>query len=201
MRRAAILTSCLLITMTSTVFGQGFRFARGGLGFQVAFVVTGDTDPVDAAFNIGGMGDLAFSLGRYGEIHYKPGAGIWFGGGHDNIIVTAPDGTDVLVERDWLALEFHIDFADVAYYFPLPRNIFVRPYVGLGPMIAVDHISADHPYGGWDRTDTRLGLNLFTGTDFRINPRTYAFFEMRGRVSRWDLFKLKGGMHFVLGTR
>lgn len=200
MRRAAILT-CVLITVTGTVFGQGIRFARGGLGFQAAFVVTGDTDPVDHAFDIGAMGDLAFSLGRYGEIHYKPGVGIWFGGAHRDIWVTTPTGDAVLVEQDWLALEFHIDFADLAYYFPLPRNIFVRPYAGLGPMIAINYISAEHPFGGWDETDARVGLNIFAGADFRINPRTYAFFEMRGRVSRWDVFKLKGGMHFVLGTR
>ncbi len=201
MRHAASV-ACVLIAMAGTVCGQGIRFARAGVGFQAAFVVVGDgVDPVDLAFDIGGMGDIAFSLGRAGELHYKPGVGIWFGGAHDDVIITAPTGEDALVEQDWLALEFHIDFADLAYYFPLPRNIFVRPYTGLGPMIAINHLSVENPFYAWDETDARIGLNIFAGADFRINPRTYAFFEMRGRVSRWDLFKLKGGMHFVLGTR
>ncbi len=199
MRRAALILVVLFGRMASAN-AQGISFARAGIGFNAAFVVI-DVEPIDLAFNAAACGDVAFSLGSYGEIHYKPNVGVLFGG-HHRAVRYYHDHFWYDDEIDWFALEVHLDIADLAYYFPLPINVPVRPYVGLGPMVAIQHTSYFHPDPDildTDDTDARVGFNFFGGADFRLSQAFALYVERRGRVSRWDLFKLIGGARWSFG--
>jgi hypothetical protein len=202
MRRLILCTFAVLVCLAEGR-AQGFSFARGGIGFNVAFVVT-DAAETDMAFDAAVCGDVAFSLGRYGEVHYKPNVGVWFGGRHREVVYWY-QAVRYVENEDWFALEVHLDFADFAYYFPLPEHIIFRPYAGLGPMVAIRHRSYHYPdpdvYYDYNYTGASMGFNVFGGGEFRVSPVFSAYIEMRGRVGRWDLFKLIGGARWTLGGR
>lgn len=183
---------------------QGVKYAGLAIGPEVGLVICGDTDPVDAAFDAGVVVHVKMDLGRYGAIHYRPGAGVWFGGHTDDTRVSI-NNVWYVYEYSYFALETRLDIADFSYYFPIPQEFIVRPFAGLGPMLAIDYYSyeADDPRDwiddSWDDTDVHVGFNIMAGADFRINQRVSAFVEMRARPAHWDAFKFGGGILFAVG--
>lgn len=182
----------------ATVPGVGaIRYAGAAVGFQLAFDVI---EPAGGAFDVGGVGDVMFTLGRYGALCYKPSAGVWFGGKQESYGRWV--GTVwTVIDRDWLYTEVYINIADIAYYFPLPEHIIVRPYAGLGVPLTIDHWSYEDDLGFDDEdTEVNAGFNIMAGADFRFAQRVGAFFEMRGKLShRWNVVKLAAGMKFRVG--
>jgi hypothetical protein len=190
MNKAVGISIVLVATFLSA---QTIHFDRGGAGFRAGLVIP--DDPVDIGFNIGGHGDIAFKIGRAGEIHYNPSLDIWFGS-EDDFNQNALPPND-----DYFALEVALNLFDGSYYFPLPGKVL--PFVGLGPMIAIDYHKIEYhslvnDYSQ-DDTDANVGFNFFTGVDFAIQPNFLLFTEIRGKLGDWDAFKLLGGMTFIFG--
>ncbi len=182
------------LAIAGGVNAQGVAYTGFGLGGQLGFAVLDNgLNPVDAAFDVAAVGDLGFSLGRFGEVHYRPAVGLWFGGDERAWSYTDPLGTRYTTQS-WFYLEVRFDFADLAYYFPLPAEFLVHPYVGLGPSLLIDRWAYEDDFVQEDDTDVNVGFNFYGGAEFRFGGRFAAFAEMRGRVSDWNLFRLGGGM-------
>lgn len=188
-------------------------FARARAGFDIGMVVV-NTHRIDAdlAFDVAGRGDIAVSFGKFGEAHYKPTIGVFFGGSSDHAFRYDITGLWYTAHYDDFALEVHLDIADIAYYPPVPEKLFVKPYAGLGLTVVIDHWSREVVYDGpvpayqayyWteDGTFAHAGFNAYAGVDFKINDRIAPFVEIRGRASQWDLFKLTGGMMFTITSK
>lgn len=173
-------------TVKYTGSGAGFH-----LGFDILDRVLGE---VDAAFDFGGQADIAFSLGAAGEAHYCPSFGFFFGGDNQHYI-------------DYSVFEFSMNIADLRYYFPIPQEVKARPFIGLGPMLAIDHWNERFdnglPAAAWELDDTRpdLGFNMMAGCDFLVIPNMPIYVEMRGKLGDWDVFKFTAGMNFVFAKR
>jgi hypothetical protein len=127
---------------------------------------------------------------------------LWLAGG-DEEDVTAPLPTPHYITRDWLYLQVHIDVFDVAYYFPLPQHIKVRPYAGFGPTITIDHWRyKDSYHPDADDTDPDFGFNVYAGADFQVSSSMCIVAQIGGKLGDWfDAFKLSGGMRFTIGRR
>lgn len=183
------LTAAAVITALCVGVGNaaGTGYLGSGLGPQIGLVILDDPEPVDVGFDIGGHADIAFGLGPGGELHYYPSLEVWMGGEDHGSL-------------EYFALEICLNFFDVRYYFPVPVSI--KPFVGLGPMVAIDYWDVDHVTRGDyddDDWDADAGFNIFSGVDFDVSPSMDLYLEMRGKFGDWDLFKLMGGMTFPLG--
>lgn len=79
---------------------------------------------------------------------------------------------------------------NVAYRFRVRRSS-LGPYAGGG--LNIGHVS------GGGASDTRLGLNLLTGTTFKLTGSTLLpFAEFRGVIGDFDQVVLSGGVRFSL---
>jgi len=183
----------------ATVPGVGaIRYAGAAVGFQIAFDVV---EPADGAFDAAAVGDITFSLGRYGALCYKPSVGVWFTGSHMEMGNWYYMGQWV-TSRESKFTEVHVNLADIAYYFPVPERVVVRPYSGMGLSLTIDHFW--YEFGEWPDRDTEVnaGFNVMAGADFRFTPRLAALCEIRGKVSHgWNVFKLAAGMKFAVGAQ
>jgi hypothetical protein len=197
-------SACILLIICMAFLSSAqvtFSHLYNGVGFHLALDVFPDEIWYDAnaAFDIGGQGDIAFSLGKIGEIHYCPSLGVLLGGGH---------------EVDWhtFVMEWYFNIADARYYFPLP-NAKVKPYIGLGPMFAIDYYKNENDH--WptyippnpptyghveiDDSDFDIGMNFFTGVDVSLLPGMLLTGEFRGKLGNWDMIKLLAELTFLIG--
>jgi hypothetical protein len=195
---------CLaVVTLLFAHSGGNVGYAHGGIGFQFDLVVPDDHGPVDLGLGGGFMGIVAFSLGRAGELHYTPNVDAWFGGDHFD-----HDHSIYQEHYDYTAGEIGINFADLRYYFPVP--IGVKPFVGLGPMMALEYQKQEHHYwmgpastGYWVEDenyhdwDPNVGFNLFGGIDFKPSDDFAIGFIAKGKLGDWDVFKMIVELQFL----
>ncbi|MBD3344587.1 MAG: hypothetical protein GF401_05955 [Chitinivibrionales bacterium] len=185
------LVGIIILVAVFSAFSATKGYDRSGIGFQIGFAVTDPDYPVedvDLAFNFGGHGDIAFGIGRAGELHYYPSLAIWIGGDTEDF-------------RDQFAMEININAFDTRYYPPIPQSIKVRPFVGLAPMIEIEIWDVDFEFpteADRDDVEASAGLNLYGGADFIIKSDLVLFTEMRGNFSDWDEFKLNVGLTFMM---
>jgi hypothetical protein len=194
-------TVCILMVLGMAAMSSAqvtFSHLYNGVGFHLGLDVFPDEirNNAHAGFDIGGQADIAFSLGRIGEAHYCPSLGVLFGGGHINDYHT-------------FVMEWYFNIADARYYFPLP-NAKVKPYIGLGPMFAIDYYKDQtdrwwdpvrniYTRSEWDDSWFDVGMNFFTGVDLALTPGMLLTGEFRGKLGDWDMIKLLAHLTFVIG--
>lgn len=164
-----------------------FSYTESSLGFDLGLVIPDHGQ--DATFGWGGIVNFAFSLGEYGELHFRPNIEFWFSSDKDDDV----DHLDVFQT----ALN-----GDVRYYFALPRTIPIKPFIGNGIVIQINHKSWEHPNDpnrDFSETDPAPGFTFLTGLDFPLSESLTAFFEFKSTFSDYDVLKFNGGLMFSLG--
>jgi hypothetical protein len=157
-----------------------------GAGFKLSFVAADHFGP---GFGFGGHYLLNIGLDRAGTIAIYPNPEFWFASHHNDYRYPA----DL---RYYDVNIFELDFnMDARYYFPLPPNIPVGPYVGMGMAPVVEILSWENDIID-NNTDVGAAFNLLTGMDFPMGA-IKGFVEMRGKLgSGYDAFKLSFGITF-----
>jgi hypothetical protein len=185
--RRLLLIACITLIHAGATNAQGYLYT--GLGPRIGLAVV---DDYGAGFNAGMHADVAFDIGVAGELHYVPMIDFWFASDDE-------PGFDRRV--------FEIDFNlfDFRYYFPVPIDLFVKPYGGFAPAIVLDIYTEDFDNSSIDdNTDSEadFGFNMYGGADFIISPSFILFGEVRGKFGAEDLAKMIFGMTFpVHGAR
>ena len=178
---------------------------RSGLNLQMGLVIPDDIYPVELGFCFGINGVIMIDLRQAGALAYCPGADTWFGIHKDHNDYA--DYYHDYYDYSAIAIAIGLNFADFKYYFPVPIN--VKPFVGMGPMVSLDHYKSVHYYwvgptnsGYWQENDIyydwnpNVGFNIMGGIDFFVNPSFALGFEAKGRIADWDLFRLLFNIRF-----
>ena len=166
-----------------------------GAGAEIGLVLPEDEDVNNdgAAFGFGLKGMVEFSLGRFGTAQYIPSLTFWFK--HD-------DWKDGVVEHEERINQIFLNFLDIKYLFPIPEKYFIKPYVGLTPIIPFIVIYRyDHDQDpGNDYYDSNADpcLNIFAGIDFPVTKIFRPYAEWRFSLTDEWAMKLSGGVtiHF-----
>lgn len=162
-----------------------FRYISAAAGFDLSLIIPeNDLHPTPGW---GGLMDLGFSLGDLGDLHLFPNIEFWASSNNNNSF-------------DHLVFEMLIN-GDFRYYFPLPRRIKARPYVGNGFSFIINHDKYDYNYPRDDyrNTDFGVGFDFLGGLDFPLTEKAVGFAELKGKLdSFYNVFKFTFGMKFPL---
>ncbi|MGE0354185.1 MAG: outer membrane protein [Gemmatimonadales bacterium] len=159
-----------LAAVAALVLGAGV----GGLAAQTSFggqINWGD----DSDLGIGGR--IEFGLANMVNVPELKAIGSF-----DYFFPDAPSGVDVTY--------WEIN-GNVAYQFTKVKGR-ILPYAGGGLNIA--HGSAS--FGGFSGGDTKVGLNLMGGIDFKTSGRLTPFVEAKFEAGGGEQFVLSGGILF-----
>jgi hypothetical protein len=192
--------------MVFTVLGQAGRISVG-IGPDIAFNLVNDIYPhelprwdwddwrydggdgvIDFGFQLGAHANIGLLQTRAGNFHYAPAINVWFGTDED------------FNGDDHFAAEIGLNIFDVRYYPPLPATIAVRPYVGLGPLIAIQIYTIDNwftPGVRYSEAEPDAEFNICAGADIPLGASVF-YGEFRGKVGDWDAFKMGLGLTFSL---
>jgi len=90
--------------------------------------------------------------------------------------------------------------ADVNYYFfgPDVVKLFGEGGLNISTVKATSKVSGSGVSQKQSASDTKLGLNLGIGSDFKVSDKIIPFFAIKYTVSDFDQLVLKGGVRFVI---
>lgn len=172
---------------------SGISFGGAAAGAQISLVLANEYYSVlpAAAFGFGLQGYIDVKIGRFGNVQYYPSITMWFRS-ERNPWPSAEKAKDGMVA---------LSIFDFKYLFPLPENIFARPYVGLGPAVIIHTYgqdpSAGESWNSWSDSYVDAGFNLFAGIDLKVAPIIAPFIEARLCANDFDLFKLTAGLNIL----
>ncbi len=208
----------LLLISTSFVAGQSTSSKRNSTGFQswgigggLSLVVPNSGwGTIYSNENIGPGTDIngvvRWRLGRGGSIHYTPTINWW--GRWDS---WGNEGKETHVDLyDW---ELSMNISDIRYVPPVPKNLVVQPYIGLGllsftiyqfeEVVGKYHrpnwwhttYAGDYWYlngGGFydKKTDFRVAQTFTLGAEFQLRSDLQPYFEFKltnGNVSDFSM--------------
>lgn len=192
----AVLSICFLFSMS---YG-GFEFTYNGLGAGGQMSI-GVSDDHGTGLSFGIRGVMIVSLGTFGEVHYVPSLNFWFNRtGHERW-----EG-QYRVEYDFYNRQTAINFGDIKYLFPIPKQLFFEPYTGIGFCIMVDGATEKtktippNPVAptthrrSWN--DGNVGFNWFFGAEFPVNEIFAPYLENRFSFGNNWMFRFTGGATF-----
>ncbi len=184
MTRIFSVLAVVLVILAGSSDAQ-MRHVESGAGFDVGLVIPdGGLHPT---FGWGGLMNFGFDLAGKGELHFFPNIEFWISG-------------DEHRGFDETFFEMAVN-GDVKYYFPLPKRITVRPFVGTGFGMIYNHQSFDFEDNrDWDDSDSDIGVgvNFMGGIDFPFTPSVKGFAEMKGKIGEGPaVLKFTFGMKFL----
>ncbi len=173
-------------------------YQNWGVGGGLSFVVPDNGKGLYYANQDGGLGFefkgvVRFSLGKAGSVHYTPSINWW---GRIDKWGNEAHNTDVSL-YDW---ELNINLFDARYVPPVPKDLIVKPYVGVGLLAFSvykfkeeigfnhqywyrDHYYYDSyyaQYGYYNKdTDFSLASNFFVGAEFEVSDAFWPYFELK----------------------
>lgn len=201
--KKSIITALMILSVT---LSNGFtelpiKFIGLGAGAEMGLVIPehergyNDDHNDGPAFSFGFKGMAEFSLGRFGTLQYIPSMIFWFK--HD-------DWKESGFEYEERISQIFLNFLDIKYLFPIPERYFIKPYVGMTPIIpfiAIYRYDYDRDPGE-DRDDYYSEgdpcLNVFAGIDFPVTKIFRPYAEWRFSLTDEWAMKLSGGLtiHF-----
>lgn len=177
------------------------RYAGSGLGPRVSLSVSDD-------FGVGaGLGfhtAFLFDLGTHGAIELNPGISLSFYSDEEVYV----NNSVVTLKYEYHYIELFLNLCDVTYRFPVSKNVFVKPYAGMGLGVVIEMAKSEwveihnisnkvvNEYDSDWGSDTYLGLNLFTGLGFPVSSRIVPFVEIRFTLSSDFILMLTSGVTF-----
>lgn len=201
MRITATVATMVLGLMVGTIFARQGQVLYGGIGGGLGVAMIDGAEPVDVGVNFHFHGDIAFDLGKVGELHYNPSLSFWV-------------GSDENAMLDYTALQFLFNAFDLRYYPPIPSSSPVRPFVGMAPTIVISHMNVeylDEIRFDADDSEFSAGFNIYAGADFRLSSTLLLFTELRGTFGseaphvaywgEWDSFRPQVGLTWLVSGR
>ncbi len=201
MKKQKISIPIIIFLFYSLSFSTGeFSYSGAGIGGQISFVTSEWHGP---AFGFGFQGVIEFSVGRIGSFQYIPSLCLWFNS-DERVTIDTPNRK---IEWNDHKRQVALNFSDIKYIFPIPQNLVVRPYGGLGFCIVINgksdkEIETDKSTGEISRTthsgrDSDPGFNMFAGVDFRLSKKVVPYVETRFTACPNWVFRLTGGLTFL----
>jgi hypothetical protein len=200
MRITTTVATLILGLMVGTISARQGQVLYTGIGGGLGVAIVDGAEPVDGGVNFDFHGDIAFDLGKAGELHYIPSLSFWV-------------GNDENAYYDYTALQFLFNAFDLRYYPPIPSSP-VRPFFGMAPTIVISHMNIEYfDEMRFDSDDSELsaGFNLYAGADFRLNSTLRLFTELRGTFGsdapfvanwrEWDSFRPQVGLTWLVSGK
>jgi hypothetical protein len=201
MKKECIKFLSLILFLSSAAFCEyEYRFNGFGFGGHTSLAFT-DYGPT---FEFGGHGFIGLSFGRAGKLQIIPSVCFWVKSDKKNW----DDINNRYIEEEYSYSQIALNLTDIKYTIPIPKDIFIQPYVGIGLLCFVINVKTT------DRTETDLSsgdvtihpeqkdrgsnfcINLFAGTDFPVSERIVPFVEFRFTATPWQVFRIVGGISF-----
>jgi len=184
------LVSVLFLALSDGFCELPIKFNGIGAGAELGLVVPEDEE---LALGVGLKGMAEFSLGRFGTLQYVPSLIFW---------IKYDDWKENGIEHEQRLSQIFLNFLDFKYLFPLPEKYFVKPYVGVTPIIPFIAISRESmdldPGKDYNTSDAHACLNIFAGVDFPVTKIFRPYAEWRFSLTNDWAMKLSGGVtiHF-----
>lgn len=189
----------VLVLSISTLCQYSFRYNGLGFGGHSGLAV----NDYGATVTLGGHGFVELTFGRAGRLQIIPSIGFWNKSEKSNYT----DALNTLHEYRYKYRQVALNLTDIKYIIPIPKDIFILPYAGLGLLSIVVNVTrtkeTETTIGGEitihpedRRSGSNLCLNFFAGLDFPVSDIVVPFAEIRFSATPWQVFRVLGGVSF-----